>query len=183
MYGLGGMWVFSLVLVLPLLIGVASASKRVYQFLIARGVSRNNALTASVVGLIMLAGIMSSPLFLGALPLRMLAGASYLYFLFVGGRTIVNFFTGGGSDAKGEAQPGEHHHAEGEDCGCDHGGHGKHDGAHGKTDAAVVEPTEPQAPTRPATPPPAPKRSAAELRAEIERRIAESEGKKGPDEK
>jgi len=162
------MWVFSLVLVLPLLIGVGSTSKRVYEFLISRGVSRNNALTAAVVGLIMLAGVMSSPLFLGALPLRVLAGASYLYFLFIGGRTIVNFFTGGGSEAKSETDSDNHGGVE----------HGKHTGSDGKTDAPApaVEPTEPAA-TRPTSPPPAPRRTAAELRAELERRIADSDGK------
>lgn len=170
------MWVFSLFLVVPLLIGVASASKRVYEFLISRGVSRNNALTASVVGLLMLVGVMSSPLFLGALPLRALAGVSYLYFLFVGGRTIVNFFTGGGSSSKSEAAPPEHRHSDGEDCGCDHGDGHKHGDSQGKTDAAPeIEPTEPK-PSRPAAPPARPQRTAAELRAEIERRIAEGEG-------
>lgn len=171
MYGLGGMWVISLVLVLPLLIGIGSTSKRVYEFLRARGVSRNNALTASVVGLIMLAGVMSSPLFLGAMPLRLLAGASYLYFLYVGGRSIVNYFTGGGSGAKGEDQ------SQGDDdCGCDHDGHAKR-AEHGDADApARVEPTEPE-PKRPTPPPAPPKRTAAELRAELDRRIAEGDKK------
>ena len=171
MYGLGGMWAFSLILVVPLLIGVASALKRVYEFLIARGVSRNNALTGSVVGLLMLVGIMSSPLFLGALPLRAIAGVSYLYFLFVGGRAIVDFFTGGGSSAKSEAEP----ERQPDD------GRSKHGDTHARVEEPAeptVEPTEP-APTRPTTPPPAPKRSAAELRAEIERRIAEDEAGKG----
>ncbi len=168
MYGLGGMWFFSLILVVPLLIGVASASKRLYQFLVERGFSRNNALTASVVGLLMLVGIMTSPLFLGALPLRAVAGLSYLYFLFTGGRTIVNFFTGGNEAAKeAKSEP-----------------RAQRDEPVNKSepDAEPAPEVEP-APARPATPPAKPARTAAELRAELERRIADSEGKGDKDAK
>lgn len=170
---MGGMWLFSLVLVLPLLIGVASSSKRIYAFLTGRGMSRNNALTVSVVGLIMLAGVMSSPMFLGALPVRLIAGAAYLYFLFVGGKTIVEFFTGSsssGANSDGISEPAAPGRPESDhDCGCDHGAgdEGKHKPA-GDADQS-------HGPKHPAPPARTP-RSAAEARAEIERRIAESEG-------
>jgi hypothetical protein len=174
------MWLFSLVLVLPLLIGVASTSKRVYGFLIGRGVSKNNALTASVVGLIMLAGVMSSPLFLGVLPVRFLAGATYLYFLFVGGKSIVEFFTGG-SSAKEEHSdapaptPSKPAPEADHDCGC--GGDGKHDAA--ETDAGAKNDGDTAggaAPDAPPAPKP-PRRSPADARAEIERRLREREGR------
>jgi len=174
------MWLFSLVLVLPLLIGVASTSKRVYGFLTGRGMSKNNALMVSVVGLIMLAGVMSSPMFLGAMPVRLIAGAAYLYFLFVGGKTIVDFFTGGSKEEKASPpapqQPAprtDDGDADG-DCGCDGSDHGKDKDA-GKTDAPAADgETDAPAPKAPAPKPP--RRTPAEARAEIERRIAEGEG-------
>lgn len=169
MYGLGGMWFFSLILVLPLLIGVATTSKRVYEFVIARGVSRNNALTVSVVGLILLAGVMSSPLFLGALPFRVVAGISYLYFLFVGGKSIVAFFTGGSDQASKDDDSGRKpapRHQGGSGSGNKRGDQGKPEG---EADADRTPPRHEPAPV----PPP-----ARNGRAEIERRLAEREDNK-----
>lgn len=185
---MGGMWSFSLILVIPLLIGVASTSKRVYQFLVDRGLSKNNALTISFVGVVMLAGVMSSPMFLGAMPVRLLAGASYLYFLFVGAKSIIDFFTGGDSGRKSArsaetptppkpAPEAEHH-----DCGCDGEKHGADDADAGNTPSGDATAGD----TAPDAAPPAPKRqkrTPAEARAEIERRIREDEGKTGSDPK
>lgn len=206
LYGLSGMWLFSLVLVLPLLVGVASTSKRLYQFLLDRGMSKNNAMTASVVALVMLAGVMSSPLFLGALPMRVLAGASYLYFLFIGTKQIIGFFSPPGDESRSDARrspvtsPAEPAPANpapreaDESCGCDHGDTGSNgdtaDGA-GRSNASsdgsaaadgASDGLEQDRPARKTPPPQRTPRTPAEARAEIERRISESE-KNGGDEK
>lgn len=204
LYGLSGMWLFSLILVLPLLVGVASTSKRLYQFLLDRGMSKNNAMTASVVALVMLAGVMSSPLFLGALPMRVLAGASYLYFLFIGTKQIIGFFSPPGDESRTDARrspvtsPAKPAPREpDESCGCDHGdagsendtargaGHstgsadGAADGADGSGNGAAADGAsdglEQEPPARKTPPPQRPRRTPAEARAEIERRISESE--------
>jgi hypothetical protein len=183
------MWSFSLILVIPLLIGVASTSKRLYQFLLDRGVSKNNALTVSFVGVIMLAGVMSSPMFLGAMPVRLLAGASYLYFLYVGAKSIIDFFIGGDAarksarstersdDAPPTAAPEAEHH----DCGCGGDKPANDAGSAERTSGDVssgdsAPDSAPPAPRRP-------KRTPAEARAEIERRIREEEGKTGDEPK
>lgn len=185
---MGGMWSFSLILVIPLLIGVASTSKRVYQFLVDRGLSKNNALTVSFVGLVMLAGVMSSPMFLGAMPVRLLAGGSYLYFLFVGAKSIIEFFIGNDS-AKKNARSNER---DGDDAPAprkpapeaEHQPEVKTDGdaKSGETDSGNATTGD----TAPEVTPPAPvrqKRTPAEARAEIERRIREGEGKTGDEPK
>ncbi len=163
MYGLGGMWFFGLFLVVPILIGVATTSRSIYRFLVARGVSRNNALTASVVGTLLMLGVMTSPLFLGAAPVRVAVGIAYLTFIFLGGREIVNFFTGGDRKAKkndGATKDGD------EDCGCDHDG--KEDDGNGHKDvkkpSAQGDEQGDQKPHR---------RTPSEARAEIERRLKE----------
>lgn len=170
MYGLGGMWFFGVVLVVPILIGVATTSRGIYRFLSARGVSRNNALTAAVVGTLLILGVMSSPLFLGAAPVRVAVGAAYLTFIYLGGREIVNFFTGGDRKAKkdgGATKDGD------EDCGCDH----DHDGDGSKDDRPAAKGDEPKADDKPKGDDKPHRRSPSETRAEIERRINEKDKK------
>lgn len=183
---MGGMWSFSLILVIPLLIGVASTSKRVYQFLVDRGLSKNNALTVSFVGLVMLAGVMSSPMFLGAMPVRLLAGGSYLYFLFVGAKSIIEFFIGNDSATKsarsderdGDDEPAQRKQSpEVSPQPTDEGDAKSNDADSGNaTTGDTVPPVTPPAPARQ-------KRTPAEARAEIERRIREGEGKNGDEQK
>ncbi len=166
MYGLGGMWLFGLVLVVPILIGVATTSRGIYRFLVARGASRNNALTAAVVGTLLILGVMSSPLFLGVAPVRFVVGVAYLTFIYLGGREIVNFFTGG--DRKGKKDEDATKDGD-EDCGCDHDHEHEHehDDKDGKASDEGTEPDN-QKPHR---------RTPSEARAEIERRLKDGDKK------
>jgi hypothetical protein len=120
----GGMWIIGLILAFPLLLGVATTARRFYGILRERGVEQRKATTIAFVSFLLLAGVMSSPWMLPFPPLRIAVSITYLYFLYVGGKSIIDFFYGG---PKAEKPKGEDH----VDCGCDHGdGHGAHHGQH-----------------------------------------------------
>jgi hypothetical protein len=114
------MWIIGLFLAFPLLLGVATTGRRLYGKLRERGVEQRKATTIAFVSILLLAGVLSSPWMMPFGILRIAAGISYLYFLYVGGKSIIDFFYGGPAVEKGK---GEDH----VDCGCDHGdGHGHH---------------------------------------------------------
>lgn len=121
---MGGMWIIGLFLAFPLLLGVATTGRRLYGKLRERGMEQRKATTVAFVSILLLAGVLSSPWMMPFGILRVAAGISYLYFLYVGGKSIIDFFYGGPAVEKGK---GEDHL----DCGCDHGdGHGAHHGQH-----------------------------------------------------
>lgn len=120
---MGGMWIIGLFLAFPLLLGVATTGRRLYGKLRERGMEQRKATTVAFVSILLLAGVLSSPWMLPFGVLRVVVSITYLYFLYVGGKSIIDFFYGGPA----EKPKGEEH----VDCGCDHGdGHGAHHGQH-----------------------------------------------------
>lgn len=121
---MGGMWIIGLFLAFPLLLGVATTGRRLYGKLRERGMEQRKATTVAFVSILLLAGVLSSPWMLPFGVLRIAVSITYLYFLYVGGKAIIDFFYGGPSVEKPQ---GEAH----VDCGCHHGdGHGAHHGQH-----------------------------------------------------
>lgn len=168
---MGGMWIIGLFLAFPLLLGVATTGRRLYGKLRERGMEQRKATTVAFVSILLLAGVLSSPWMMPFGLLRVAAGISYLYFLYVGGKAIIDFFYGGPAVEKPK---GEDH----VDCGCDHGDGHEHHGQHhadahkhddvaegeGKGDAAGSGSQSQEPAPKPA------KRDPKEIREELKRR-------------
>lgn len=178
MFGLAGTWFFGLVLGIPLLLGFLMSGKRLYRFLHHRGADSKKAAMWAFIAMILLAGVLSSPVFISFPLVRYLVPVSYLYFLFVGAKAIFGFFTSSGEEdevkkADAPAQVVKPAPAtEDGDCGCDHdqADRGSQAAAKGKP-GFEIETDGDATPPRQATPPAPPAESIKDVRARIERRI------------
>jgi len=117
------MWIIGLFLAFPLLLGVATTGRRLYGKLRERGMEQRKATTVAFVSILLLAGVLSSPWMLPFGVLRVVVSITYLYFLYVGGKSIIDFFYGGPAAGKPKGEDDI-------DCGCDHGDGHAHHGEH-----------------------------------------------------